>query len=126
MALAAILPGCLGADEEARPAGGPPRAIAEVVRQLERVTARGDFDTLCEEVFTKAARERAGGRDCERLTRSAAQGIERPRIEVEAISVTGARAKVQVVTRAGGQADVADALELRREDGRWRVDALAD
>jgi Putative lumazine-binding len=126
MALAAILPGCLGADEESQPVRGAPREIAEVVDQLERATARRDFGTVCEDLFTAAARERAGGEDCERLTRSAAAGVARPRIEVKAVDVEGERARVRITTRAAGQAEVPDVLELRREEGEWRVEALAD
>jgi hypothetical protein len=124
MALAALATGCLGGDEEPQPASGPPRAIAQVVERLERATAERDFATLCDDLFTEAARQRAGGEDCERLTRSAAEGIARPRISVKAIELSGQRATVKVTTRATGQAEVSDTLELRREGGEWRVEAL--
>ena len=126
MAVAALLPGCLGGDDEAVPAGGAARSIATVVERLERATAKGDYATVCDELFTAAARERAGGPDCERLTRSAGEGIARPRIEIDAIEIEGARARVEIVTLAEGQAEVPDVLELRREAGGWRVEALAD
>jgi hypothetical protein len=126
MAVAAFLTGCLGGDDEARPAGGVARDVANVVERLERATASGDFETVCEDLFTAAARERAGGADCERLTRSAAEGIARPRIEIRAIEIRVDRANVDIVTRADGQAEVPDTLELRREGGDWRVEALAD
>ena len=77
----------------------------------------------CRDLFTAAARRRAGGRDCARLTRSAAAGIERPRIETVAIEREGKTARVRVRTRATGQAAVTDELLLRREAGEWRVDA---
>jgi hypothetical protein len=126
MAVAAFLTGCLGGDEEAAPARGAARSIAAVVERLERATARGDFATVCDDLFTAAARERAGGADCERLTRSAAEGITRPRIDVSAIEIEAGRARVEIVTRAEGQAAVPDVLELRREPDGWRVEALAD
>jgi hypothetical protein len=126
MAVAATLSGCLGADEEPQPARGAPRDIARVVDRLERATAQRDFGTLCDELFTAAARERAGGEDCERLTRSAAADVTRPRIELKAIEVEGERARVRLVTRATGQAPVPEVLELRRENGGWRVESLAD
>jgi Putative lumazine-binding len=126
MALAATLAGCLGSDEEPRPASGAPRDIAIVVQRLERAIAGRDFATVCEDLFTAAARERAGAEDCERLTRSAAADVARPRIEVEAIEVEGDRARVETSTRATGQARVREVLELRREDGGWRVDGLED
>jgi hypothetical protein len=124
MAVAALGSGCLGADEEPRPATGAAREIAATVDRLERATAAGDWTTVCEELLTEAARRRAGGPDCVRLTREAARQIERPAIRITAISVRGASARARVRTRAAGQAEVADVLELRREDGEWRVEAL--
>jgi hypothetical protein len=126
MAVAALVSGCLGADEEVQPASGPPRAVAEAVQRLERATAEDDYATICDDLLTAAARERAGGRDCTRLTRSAAREIARPRIDVRAISLEGDRAEVRVVTRARDQAAVSDVLWLRREGGEWRVEGLGD
>jgi hypothetical protein len=126
MAVAAFLTGCLGADEEPMPATGAARDVAGVVTRLEKATAGGDFATICDELFTAAARERAGGGDCERLTRSAAEGIERPRIELKAIEIRAGRARAEITTRAAGQAEVPDVVELRRERGEWRVESLAD
>jgi hypothetical protein len=125
MAVAAFLTGCLGADEEAVPARGAARDIAGVVDRLERATAAGDFATVCE-LFTAAARERAGGEDCERLTRSAGEGIARPGIEMKSIDIRADAARVEVTTRAAGQAEVPAVLELRREGGAWRVEALGE
>jgi hypothetical protein len=117
--------GCsLGGDEEPQPAIGAPREIAEVVHQLERATARRDFDAICNDLFTADARERAGGGDCPRMLRSAAERVHDPRIELRAIDLEGARARAGVRTRARGQATVGAALELRRERGEWRIDAL--
>ena len=129
MATGAVLAlgGCsLGGDEEPKPATGAAREIAEVVRQLERATAAREYATICNDLFTDAARERAGGRDCERLLRSGAQSVRRPRIELRRIEIEGERATVRVRTRAAGQATVSDALDLRRAGGEWRVEALAD
>ncbi len=126
MAVAASLTGCLGADDEPRPAGGAAREVAGVVERLEKATAAGAFGTVCDELFTAAARERAGGEDCERLTRSAAEGIARPRIRIEAMELRAGLARVRIETRAAGQALVPGLLELHREDGGWRVEALGD
>jgi hypothetical protein len=120
------LTGCsLGADEEAPRASGPPAEIAAVVRQLERATAERDWATICADLFTAAARKRAGGPDCARLLGEAAADVRRPAIEIRGIRVeAGGRASVDVRTRAKGQQSVSDVLELRREDGEWRVEAL--
>jgi hypothetical protein len=126
MAVAAFLAGCLGADEETEPVRGAARDIAGVVERLERATAERDFGTVCDDLFTAAARERAGGKDCERLTRSAAEDVARPRIEMEAIDIRADGARVEVTTRAAGQAEVPAVLVLRRERGEWRVEALGE
>jgi hypothetical protein len=126
MAVALILSGCLGGDEEPRRVSGPPREVAKVVQQLEDAIAKRDFATVCDELFTAAARERAGAEDCESLTRSAADGVSRPRMVVMSIEIDGERARVEVSTRAAGQAEVPEVIELQREGGEWRVDSLAD
>jgi hypothetical protein len=126
MAVAAFLAGCLGADDDPRPATGTPRAIAELVQRLERATADHDFQTICRDLLTPSARRQAGGPDCARLTRSAAAGVERPSIEIVSIDLAGASARAHVRTRASGQALVSDVLVLRRAGGEWRVDSLGD
>jgi len=128
MAVAAMLApiGCsIGADEEPQPVTGVPKAIAETVEQLERAAARRDYATICNELFTKTARQRAGGDDCVSQTRSAAQDVLRPAIQIEQIAVKDDRAAVKVATTAEGQARVSDTLELRLTGGRWLIEALS-
>ena len=108
------------------PVQGTARDIAAVVDRLERATAERDFATVCDDLLTAAARERAGGEDSERLTRSAAAGIARPRIEMKSIDIRADTARVEVTTRAAGQAEVPAVLELRRDRGEWRVEALGE
>jgi hypothetical protein len=127
MAVAAFLTltGCsLGADEEAPRASGAPAEIAEVVQRLERATTEHDWATICSDLFTAAARERAGGADCARLLGEAGADVRRPGIEIRGIRVRGRSASVEVRTRAEGQRAVPDVLELRSEAGEWRVEAL--
>ena len=102
--------GCsLGGDEEPQPATGVPKEIAATVEQLERAVATRDFAEVCDELFTKAARERSGGDDCAKQLGVSAEGVRRPRIEVGGITVEGDKAVV---------------LRLRREGGRWHVESL--
>ena len=118
--------GCsLGGDEEAKPASGAPAQVAATVDRLERAVAERDFATVCDQLFTAQARKRAGGDECASQLRSAAEGVERPSIEIEAIDVEGNRATVRIQTEATGQARVSDELQLRREGGRWLVEALS-
>jgi hypothetical protein len=117
--------GCsLGGDDEAKPASGPPAQIATTVDRLERAVAAGNYDTICSQLFTAQARKRAGGAECAGQLGAAAEGVKNPSIEIEAIDVKGNRATVKVRTHANGQARLTDELELRREGGRWLVEAL--
>ena len=117
--------GCsLGGDDEAKPASGPPAQIAATVDRLERAVATRDYETICEQLFTARARKRAGGAECARQLGSAAEGVKKPRIAIEAIDVNGNRASVEVRTKADGQASLRDELLLRREGDRWLIEAL--
>jgi hypothetical protein len=117
--------GCsLGGDDEPKPASGAAAQVAATVDRLERAVADGDFATICNQVFTAKARQRAGGDDCVRQLRSAAEGLKRPRIEIQRIEVKDNRAWARVRTEAEGQALVSDELVLRREGARWLVEAL--
>ena len=126
MAFTLAAGGCsLGGDEEPKPATGATREIGAVVGALERATAAQDFGTICEDLFTAAARRRAGGRDCRRLLRESARDVRRPQIEVLKIEIERDRAQVRVRTRAEGQRPLADVIELRRERGEYRIESLA-
>jgi hypothetical protein len=119
--------GCsLGDDDEPRRATGAARQVAQVVERLERAVAAGDWATVCDDLFTAAARERAGGRDCRRLLRSDARGVRRPSIELLSIRIRGDRADARVRSRARGQPPLTDVIELRREGGGYRVESLRE
>jgi hypothetical protein len=128
--LAALLAlsGCsLGADDEkgkTEPANGAPKQVAATVRALERAVRAKDWRTVCERLFTPAARERAGGRDCVRLVRSSAGDLRRARIELVGIEVGKAGAEARVRTQARGQAPLTDTLTLKRAGGRYRIESL--
>ena len=117
--------GCGGAEQGSpKPISGPPKEVADVVAQLERATARGDFAAICDDLLASAARQRAGGADCARLLGDRAGDIRRPRIVVQSIEVDGSRAQVRVRTTARGQAAVTDVIRMVRENGRFRISSL--
>jgi hypothetical protein len=119
------LSGCsLGGDEEAKPVKGAPREVVAAVGRLERATAGHDWRTICNVLFTPAARRRAGGRDCARRLASDGQDLRAPRTQLLAISVSADRASVRVRSRANGQPPLVDVIELRRVGRRYRIEAL--
>ena len=125
-AVALLAPvGCsFGGDDDPKPVSGVPREIAATVDRLERAVAAADYETVCDDLFTARARQRAGGAECAAQLRSAAEGVRGPTIEIRGIDVKGDRASVRVSTKAEGQARVADTLDLRREGERWLIEAL--
>ena len=124
MALA-LLAGCSsGSDSPPKPIGGVPAEVASTVAQLERATVRRDYDEICGELFTRAARRRAGAGDCAALLRSATEGVTGPRMRLLAIRVQGSRARARVRTRAANQGPIEETIELVRERGRYRIASL--
>jgi hypothetical protein len=123
---ALALSGCsLGGDKEPAPARGAPSAVAATVQALDQAIRARDFRGVCFELFTPAARRRAGGKDCERLLRSSARDVRRPRIRVVAIRIDGTRhATVRVRSTATGQRPLVDEIELVREGGGYRIASL--
>ncbi len=120
------LSGCsLGSDQEAQPARGAPNAVAATVQALDQALRARDYRGICNELFTAAARRRAGGKDCERLLRSAAAGVRKPRVQILAIRIEGKRATVRVRSSGSNQRPLMDEVELVREGGGYRIEALA-
>jgi hypothetical protein len=128
MAVVAMLApvGCsIGGDDAPKPVTGVPKEIARTVDLLGRAIAHRDFATVCNSLFTASARERSGGAECEAQLRSAGEDVRHPTILIRGIDLNGDRASVEVVTDAEGQARVKDTLELRRQGGRWLIEALS-
>ena len=122
---AVVLSAC-GGEDDPKPVSGPAKDVAATVSLLERATAKRDFQTICDRVFTRTAREQAGGSDCAALLKRTAGDVRRPRIEIKSIRVKGENAVVAVDTTAAGQKRVPETIELVRKGRQWRVSALAD
>ncbi len=123
----ALLPGCsLGGDEEPVRASGAAREIEVVVRQLELATGRSDGSTVCEDLLTRAARDRMGGDACARRVRARLARVREPRIALRGIALRdgGGRAVARLRTEVEGRRPLDEALELRRVEGEWRFEAL--
>jgi hypothetical protein len=117
--------GCsLGDGTEPKPAKGSAREVAVVVDRLEAATAKGDWRSVCDDIFTARARVLAGGKDCPRQLRSDAGRVASPRIDVVRITLKGSSAAVRVRSRAAGQPPLEDVIELKREGGKYRIDSL--
>jgi hypothetical protein len=111
-------------DPAPKPIGGAGKEVANVVGRLELATRQRRFDVVCNELFTRAARVRAGGSDCISLLRSTAKDVHRPRIRLLSVRLNGDRAEARVRTRAQGQTAVEETIDFLREGGRYRIAAL--
>jgi len=122
----AALAGCnSGSDDKAKPAAGATKEVTETVAALQTATQAGDFERICDDLLSRAAKKRAGGTDCAELVRSTAGDVDRPRITPLSIRVRGDRADVRVRTTARGQSAIEDTIQLVREGDSWRIAALA-
>ncbi|HEU0025149.1 MAG TPA: hypothetical protein VFQ12_10975 [Thermoleophilaceae bacterium] len=122
----ALLPGCsLGGDEEPVRAGGAPREIAALVRQLELATQHGDAGAVCDDLLTSAARARMGGSECSRRVRRGLAGLRDPQLGLLGIRLLGdgSRAAARLRTEVARRRPLEETLELRRVDGEWRLEA---
>jgi hypothetical protein len=124
--VALALAGCSlgGGDDDPQPVRGAPRDVARVVAELDAATRKGQYERICNELFTASAKRRAGGKDCPSLLRSTARELRKPSVELVSIRVTPRQAVARVRTRAVGQAPIVDQLVLRREGGGYRIEAL--
>jgi hypothetical protein len=123
LAIALGIAACDSGDDPP-PITGPARAVAATVESFERATARRDYRTICDDLFSAQVRAQAGGEECPALLRRTARDVQDPRIRITSINVQGRSATVAVRTRARGQAEAGDELRLRLEGGRWRIAAL--
>ena len=127
IALLAVSGCSLGADEEkgtTAPARAATKQVAAAVSALDRALRAEDWRTLCDRLFTPAARERAGGNDCVRLVRASAGDLRGAHVELVGIEVGKAEARARVRTRARGQRPLTDTLMLRRVGGTYRIEAV--
>jgi hypothetical protein len=125
--LACLAGGCSlgdGDGDSPRPARGAPRAVAALLSELERAARGSDWRAVCGELFSRGARERAGGRDCPRLLRSAAGELRGARIELVDLRIARRHIDARVRSRARGQPPLTDTIRIVRERGQYRIDSL--
>jgi hypothetical protein len=121
-----VLGGCSFSDQEDEPKkiSGAPKEVARVVARLETATRRRQFNVLCDQLFTEAARGRAGGKDCVALLRETAKDVRRARIRLLEVKINGDRATARVRTTAQGQTAVEETIDLVRKKDGYRIAAL--
>lgn len=106
----------------------PQDEVRSTVEAFAGAVARRDYQALCDTYFSTSlvsGLERAG-LPCEAAIRPEIAATRRPRLEIRRVEVQGDRARVFVRTSAANQPPSEDTLALAREQGRWRISALAE
>jgi hypothetical protein len=118
LALAAPLTACGGSDED---------DVRETLEAFAQATARKDYQRLCDELFSsKLVEEVRQTVPCEvALQNSSLDDARNPKLTVRSVKVDGDRATAEVATTAANQRPSQDTVQLVRENGEWRIQALA-
>jgi hypothetical protein len=106
----------------------PPRAVGEATRQVtdtlmqfDRALSQGDFATICGNLFTREAREAAGGGRCPSVLQDTAGGLRSPDVQIVSIRIRGTNATAVVRATVAGRQPVTDTIRLTKQDGRYKI-----
>jgi hypothetical protein len=125
VACGALLVACGTSKREQQQAKKPAQSVADAVAALQHDLSTQNYRHLCAEVFSSQARQQAGGASCPTILARESAGIRNPKIEITKIEVNEGGAVARVMTSAQGQARVPETIQLVRENGGYRVSALA-
>ncbi len=118
LAAAVLASGCGGASDE--------QQVRDTLGRYQRATATRDYKQLCGQVLSRAlvARLARVNLPCEQALGLSAP-VRQPTLQVLKVKVMGSRAFALVRSSALGQPPSTDTFELVKDDGAWRISALA-
>jgi hypothetical protein len=127
---AALLVAVVGSGIAACGADRPPpdsQLVREAVDRFARASARKDYQQICDELVSQRLVESVEqvGLPCEVALRNGLRDVRKPRLTIRSIEVTKGRARVAVRSSAVNQKPSNDTLQLVKEDGDWKIAALA-
>ena len=124
-AAALALAGCGASASSAGNFAGAERDVADQVEALQSAGESRDGAKLCDDVLARELRERmaARGSTCAEQVEQAMADADDFRIDVEDVTIQGARATARVRARSDG-AERQKTIALVRERGGWRVSSL--
>ncbi len=108
----------IGCGEPAGPPeriSGSPAEVADRVSAFARATALREFRLICEEIYSAAVRQAAGGARCPELLERATSSVRSPSIAIKQIEIAERFALVTVIARARDQAPVTETIRLERD-----------
>ncbi|MBA2763987.1 MAG: hypothetical protein H0U42_04785 [Thermoleophilaceae bacterium] len=104
---------------------GSPAEVADRVAAFARATALRDFALICEDIYSAAVRQAAGGARCPDLLERATSSVRSPSIDIKQIEIAEQFALVTVIARARDQAPVTETIRLERDrDDVFRIVGL--
>ena len=121
----AVLILVLGGPDDDDPLSGSAGEVVDVMNEFERAAQRREFLRICNELFTREAREAAGGSDCPQLLSQSAQDVRDIQVQLESIVVRGNFATARVKASADGQRAATDTVRFLRVKGRYRIASLS-
>ena len=121
--LAVLVAGC-GADREGPT---PDQQVRAVVARFGIASRQKDYQAICDSLLSQALVRRVEevGLPCESALQRGLADVRDPRLVIRGVSLRGGRAQVAVHSTALGQPPSDDTIQLVRENGEWRIAALA-
>ena len=120
LALMAFILGRSDDDEELT---GAAKEVVALVEDFERSVERRDFSRVCNVLFTREAREGAGGQNCAALLEQSNEGVKNIEITIESRAVKGEVVEARLRASADGIPAGVDGVEFARRDGRFQINA---
>ena len=105
---------------------GDQKAVAQTVEDLQSASRKQDGDKICAALLAPtlvAQIKKASGGDCEKGVKDALSDADSFELQVQKVTVSGAKASA-VVKSEGGDKDRVDTLELVKDRGAWRIATL--
>jgi hypothetical protein len=110
-----------GGGDKPRQASGAPKGIADTIFAFRKALAAGDFETICNKLYTAQARAAAGGDQCPSVLQQTAGGVEDPQVKIVSITLRGDTATALVSASTAGDKPVQDTITLMRVGNGYRI-----
>jgi hypothetical protein len=96
------------------------------LNDFAQATAAKDYRRLCHDVLAKqlVQRAEAAGLSCEVALKTGLNDVQKPKVQIQKVTVKGDSATAVVHTTAANQDASTDTLELARQGGDWRVSSV--
>jgi hypothetical protein len=121
VALIVVIVARVSGRQETPQVSGAAKDVVATVMQFETALANRDWAGICTRLYTSRARTAAGGARCPATLAQSAGGLRDPRVKIVSVVVRGQAATVTVSASVNGRPPVTDAIQLVREEGRFRI-----